>query len=347
MKVYIVIYILTVTTISCIIGSSSSSSSLCPDPIELYPCQCSGNESTNGIEITCAGDGIGRHELIQIGRHLRPMSVQIRKLNIRSTRVNRIDNHTFADGFYEEIRFINNRYLGHIEALAFGKSTTVRNLQIVWSEKLDERLFGFIGQLNILDTLAITGTAIRQIPKNALQAPLRRLQLSHNQLNRLVSQTFSQLPKLRELDLSYNPITMIDDHSLNIVGNNMSKVIKLNNLRYNGTTFGRYFLPQYTNHKVLIQMENNGELKTLVESAWKPFLEERDHRVTFTNTTYRCKCDDLWLAERPVSGQVFGLTCKSVCLSIGVLCVDKSIADVTAAELSCGRKSASSSKSNK
>ncbi|CAG2177978.1 unnamed protein product, partial [Oppiella nova] len=139
------------------------------------------------------------------------------------------------------------------------------------------------------------------------------------------------LPNIRELDVSQNNIRYFADNSLNFVATNASKVIRLNRLKtpnqfispiYNAKSWCHPYcpnsdihlsdncLPKHVGQPMAIHFESNVINSTNLETILMPFLSQSGHKMIFTETLFDCRCDDIWMRERPQSGAIFGVKCN-------------------------------------
>lgn len=94
------------------------------------------------------------------------------------------------------------------------------NLEDLWIGKVENFNFEWIKNLKSLKILSITNCKVDKIPTNSFNKlkKLEKLNFSKNNLQTICAESFGNLPNLRNIDLSFNKITAIEEAFIDNIG---------------------------------------------------------------------------------------------------------------------------------
>jgi len=146
--------------------------------------------------------------------------------------------------------------------------------------------------LKNLQEIRISKSTISVIQSQAFSnLTLTEIDLSEQLLENIQISTFNNLPNITKIDLSSNMLSSIHDQAFMVVPS-------LTNLDISNNTLCRLggALKELENPDLVVNLSNN-QLKYLIESDFKPYIETRKNKgyIDFTGNHFSCKCDFKWL----------------------------------------------------
>lgn len=139
----------------------------------------------------------------------------LRKDNKGSSRSDTFLENTFGDVSFTNIWVESMTSLTVVEVGAFkGSESTLVSLVFRWNYGLTQFPFSEIANMEVLETLEVSGSSLTTLPVFPYNLHLNRLFLDDNSIKSIPSGAFSELPNLVYLDLAYNFLYKLSEASL-------------------------------------------------------------------------------------------------------------------------------------
>ncbi|XP_037783369.1 oplophorus-luciferin 2-monooxygenase non-catalytic subunit-like [Penaeus monodon] len=280
-----------------------TSCSLCPAALSLSPCKCTCKDSGQA-ELVCGAELTSCSQLTEIlNKQVFPTS-HYYKLTVDGTQLDCvIERDLWGPLDFEKIVFAKNQFttVDNHAFISFKDTLKTLNLE---NNKISNFFFPVINELPNLREFVIRGNEINFIPGYAFinSSSIRVFKASRNQLV-LTSDTFSGLPLLEVLDLSYNKISKLSTHVFRIPNHQADKLEI--DLSYNEI---QEIAPNAFSgvRGCMINLRNN-KLITLPEKTYRPVIDFTDTRVAFsvTENPLDCDCDISWIVQNATVSSCF------------------------------------------
>lgn len=280
-----------------------TSCSLCPAALSLSPCKCMCKDSGRA-ELVCGTELSSCSQLTEIlNKQIFPTS-HYYKLTVYGTPLDCvIEKDLWGPLDFEKVVLANNQFtsVDNHAFIPFKDRLKTLNLE---KNKISNFFFPVISELPNLREFVIRKNELTFIPGHAFfnSSSIRIFKASRNQLD-ITSDTFSGLPLLEVLDLSYNKITKLSTHVLRIP-NHQADWLKID-LSYNEI---QKIEPNAFSgiRGCMINLRNN-RLITLSETTYRPIIDFTNAMVTFlvSENPLECDCNISWIVHNATVSRCF------------------------------------------
>ena len=294
----------------------TADTSLCPPKILLGPCDC----SAPGRAYSCYANSpdialniksiFTDAALVTRKSELRWRTFKLIGLYDDRALVEEFDDNVFA-GFQFETIFIRYTRLQFIHPNAFYSThnyTDVLRLgsNQITNSKQDEseyQIFNILSQFTKLTQVDLSDNRLQVIPANAFRSPqgvelqISSLSFRTNLITEIGNNAFSELPHLRNLDLSMNKINQIGVQTFPLTARNRDTLLMFE-MYDNGLTeqsFDNTF--RNVERKIWLNIFKNN-VSFLPEQQFSRLLTTRNSSVRLAQNPLVCNCEQFGYLER-------------------------------------------------
>ncbi|XP_042879793.1 oplophorus-luciferin 2-monooxygenase non-catalytic subunit-like [Penaeus japonicus] len=268
----------------------------------LDPCLCVGNNGSSAgmISITCPTSMATLDQLESILTTPNYITNDVFRFTLKGSNVSGVlTQDTLGNLTFHQVVFEGNQ-ITQVDNKAFARSAETLTFLSLYNNQITYYVTNGQNDLPNLSTLVLKQNQITVIFASAFSyASLTELDLSHNKIATIGKDAFAALNKLKNLNLSYNQLTRLEDCWFNFYDHHPDTNFLEIDLSHNSIAYiEEKAFPGLRN--VQIDLRYN-QLTTLSEAVFRPIIIDSDYFAHFIleGNPVVCDCSIMWVVEDP------------------------------------------------
>lgn len=298
---------------------------ICPSAEIVYPCTCVEElklilcENITDEKFTVKG------EFDRINQALGHANVFFNSFFLSNTPVREIEENVFGNVTFGDIVINQNRKLTHVHPAAFRLSSITQSFAAIENNISNSgEFFTALKNLPSLEEIDASRNSLTMVPDYAFKplaghiSKLTTISLRGNKIRTIGNFPFSELPQLRNLDLSSNEINFLSNSAFTINVKRRrgpaekSLLIYLYNNQLNDSSIEENAFANINTESIRTNLDmGNNRLTGVGKKLFEKFLKNRPSILYLWNNKIKCDCDVKWLIDCGIvkRKQIVALTC--------------------------------------
>ena len=296
--------------------------SLCASMPDLKPCKC----LQNSIICDNIRDDFHLENISKILDSYGNNSV-FAKFSLFNTSVEKIEE-VFNCVAFKLISITDNKNLSQMSNKAFfGSRETVSVMNVLQNNNLSNSktnqslIFDLMTQFQEIEYILLEKNAIYSLSNRVFNSnynkfvELSYINLRENNITRIESKTFIDLPKLKSINLGQNKINFIDDSAFLLSPNITTALIAIDSNKLNSSSFAsNWFSMKLLNSSAKIDIDlSHNNIEYLDQHVFEAILSSKYNIVlNLRYNPFKCDCRSKWLVSNNnlYKSKVRRITCE-------------------------------------